>query len=146
MNRYQNFTILINKISREIRRIKNLEMKEYGLKSPHVSCLYSFYKEKKLTSKQLADICEEDKAAISRTIDYLEKNGYIVCESDAKKRYRDYFKLTEKGLLIGEILSNKIDMIVDEASKELSDEHKKLLYESLEVISTNLENHQKSES
>ena len=68
----------------------------------------------------MADICEEDKAAISRTIDYLEKNGYIVCESDAKKRYRDYFKLTEKGLLIGEILSNKIDMIVDEASKELT--------------------------
>lgn len=138
MDRYKNFTVLIGKISREIRKIKTEEMKEFGLKSPYVSCLYYFFKEEKLTSKQLTEICEEDKAAVSRSIDFLEKEGYIYCESDAKKRYRDYLVITEKGKKIGKILVDKIDKVLEQASNGLSDQDRTNLYQSLELISNNL--------
>ena len=73
MERFETFTLLISQISRSIRKIKTEEMAEFKLKSPHVSCLYYLYKEKTLTAKELCDICDEDKAAISRSLLYLEK-------------------------------------------------------------------------
>ena len=38
--RFETFTVLINRISRDIRKIKNQEMADYHLRSVHVSCLY----------------------------------------------------------------------------------------------------------
>ena len=75
--RFETFTVLLNRINRNIRKIKNEEMKNYELRSPHISCLYYLYISKELTSKDLCERCEEDKATISRSLDYLEKNNYI---------------------------------------------------------------------
>ena len=77
--RFETFTVLIAKINRNIRKIKNQEMAEYDLRSPHISCLYYLYSTNGLTATELCERCEEDKATISRSLDYLEKNGYIVC-------------------------------------------------------------------
>ena len=54
--RFETFTILVNRISRNIRKIKNQEMAEYKLRSAHVSCLYFLYKSNGLTS---AELCEK---------------------------------------------------------------------------------------
>jgi len=77
--RFELFTTAIAKISRNIRKIKSEEVASINLdlKGPHVSCLYYLYKHKKLTLKELSLVCDEDKAAISRSIDYLEHNLYI---------------------------------------------------------------------
>ena len=82
MERFKTFTLLVSNINRSIRKIKNEEMAEFGLKSPHVSCLYYLYTEESLTAKELADICDEDKAALSRSIVALEKLGYIYCDAE----------------------------------------------------------------
>ena len=75
--RFQTFTVLISNINRAIYKIKAEEMSEFDLKSSHVSCLYYLYQKTSLTAKELCDICEEDKANISRSMEYLEKNGYL---------------------------------------------------------------------
>ena len=74
MNRepFKTFTSLIAKINRNIRRLKTEVMAEYDLKCPHVSVLYYLYTDGPLTAKQLCDVCEEDKGAISRTVESLE--------------------------------------------------------------------------
>ena len=41
--RFETFTVLINRTSRDIRKIKNQEMADYHLRSVHVSCLYYIY-------------------------------------------------------------------------------------------------------
>lgn len=139
MDRFQNFTVLIGKINRSIKRIKTEEMKDFELKSPHVSSLYYLYKQSHLTSKELKDLCEEDKASISRSIEFLENNGYIVCKDvKNKKRYNSSLELTEKGILVGKRISEKIDNILEEASEGLSDNDRVILYRSLEKISDNL--------
>ena len=137
--RFQNFTVLIAKISRNIRRIKTEEMDEFNLKSPHVSCLYYLYKSGSLTAKELCDICQEDKASISRSIEYLEENGYIECSSNLQKRYKSPLSLTAKGEDIAKKISNKIDSILELASIGLTDEERPILYKSLTLISDNLE-------
>ncbi len=138
--RFETFTVLITAISRSIRRIKTGEMEEFELKSPHVSCLYYLYKRPALTSKELCDICDEDKANISRSIEYLEKNGYLVCLSVAQKRYRSPLELTEKGKQVASIIAEKIDCVLKEASVGVSDEDRAVMYRSLDRINKNLQN------
>lgn len=137
--RFETFTVLIAKISRHIRRLKTEEVASYNLKSAHVSCLYYLYKAKKLTAKELSALCEEDKAAISRSLDYLEKNGYVFCESIGQKRYKAPLALTEKGEEIGRFIAMRIDSFLEKASEGLSEEHRMIMYQSLALVEKNLE-------
>lgn len=138
--RFRNFTVLITKLYRAIRKIKNAETEEYGLTNPHVSCLYYLYKQKSLTLKELVDICLEDKAILSKAISYLENNELVVCNSNQKKRYNSYFSLTEKGLIVAQSIAKKIDEILDYASADINETERDILYRSLSSISDKLEN------
>ena len=142
--RFETFTVLIAKISRNIRKLKNQEMAEYELRSTHVSCLYDLYVAESLTATELCERCEEDKATISRAIDYLETNGYVTCESKSSKRYNSPIILTEKGQLIGKEICDKVDLILDEVGVGLSDEERIEFYRCLTIISDNLERITKS--
>lgn len=139
MERFKTFTVLIAKINRNIRKIKNEEMAEFGLKSPHVSCLYYLYKEKSLTAKELSDICDEDKGAISRSIDQLEKLGYLLCESESKKRYKAPLLLTEEGRAIAEKIAAKIDSVLDFVSGALAEDERMGFYKNLNSVCENLQ-------
>ena len=137
--RFKTFTVLIAKIGRSIRKIKTEEMGELNLKSPHVSCLYYIHKMKSLTATELCEICAEDKAVVSRSLDYLEKNGYLFCDSNLKKRYRSALTLTEKGAFAASYIAEKIDSILEQASSGLSEEKRVVLYEGISLIKSNLE-------
>jgi len=137
--RFKTFTLLIANVNRCIRKIKTEEMAEFDLKSPHVSCLYYLYKEDSLTAKELCDICEEDKANVSRSIRHLEENGYIICKSKTQKRYQSPLLLTEKGHEVGARVAAKIDNILERASEGLREENRKIFYESLTLINENLQ-------
>ena len=137
--RFRNFTVLITKIYRAIRKIKSEETEKHGLTNAHVSCLYYLYKNDELTLKELMDICLEDKAALSRATSYLEKNGFITCDSNQKKRYNNFFKLTELGNKVAKSLSDKIDNILDLASDGFNNEEREVLYKCLTIISGNLD-------
>lgn len=138
--RFETFTVLINRISRNIRKIKNQEMAEYNLRNSHVSCLYFIYMAGEITATELCEKCEEDKATISRALDYLEKNDYIKCESKNTKRYKSPLVLTEKGTIVGKKLCDKLDSVLDEIGVGLSDEERTEFYRSLSIISDSLEN------
>lgn len=138
-HRFETFTVLITKINRCIRKIKNLEMAEYGLRSAHISCLYYLYGEHDLTATDLCERCEEDKATISRALDYLESNGYISCESKSAKRYKSPLLLTEKGKEVSRQIAEKINRVLDEVSAGLSEAERVSFYRSLSFISNHLE-------
>ena len=137
--RFETFTILIAKVSRCIYKIKTGEMAEYDLKSSHVSCLYYLYKANSLTAKELCDLCGEDKANISRAIRYLEEQGYVYCQATAQKRYQSALLLTEKGNAVGKEITEKIDRILYDVSEGVTEENRKIFYQSLAVICENLE-------
>lgn len=137
--RFELFTGLIAKASRYIHKIKSEEMAEYSLKSSHVSCLYYLYKVPTLTAKELCDLCGEDKANVSRSISFLESAGFVHCQSKTQKRYQSPLSLTRKGEEIGKDLAEKIDRILLEASEGLTEENRKIFYQSLSLICDNLE-------
>ncbi len=137
--RFETFTVLIAKINRNIRKIKNQEMAAYDLRSPHISCLYYLYSANGLTATELCERCEEDKATISRSLDYLETNGYIVSRSQSAKRYKSPLALTEKGIVAGKKITGKINSVLDEISTGLTEEERIAFYRSLSIISDRLE-------
>ena len=138
--RFETFTVLINRISRNIRKIKNQEMAEYNLRSAHVSCLYYLYTNEGATATDLCERCEEDKATISRALDYLETNGYLICQSKSAKRYKSPLLLTQKGNEVGKKIADKIAGVLDAISDGLTEEERVAFYHSLAIISESLEN------
>ncbi len=137
--RFETFTVLINRIGRNIRKIKNQEMAEYNLRSTHVSCLYYIYTLKGVTATDLCERCEEDKATVSRALDYLYANGYIIREAESTKRYKNPLLLTDKGKEAGKKIADKIGDVLNQISDGLSDEKRADFYRSLSIISDSLE-------
>lgn len=138
MERFETFTVLIMKINRSIHKIKAAEMAEFNLKGPHVSCLYYLGRAETMTAKELCDVCGEDKAAVSRSIVYLEKNGYVACESDSKKRYKAALTLTEKGKMAAARIAEKIDGVLQKSSEGINVESLQAVYDGLAAIEKNL--------
>lgn len=138
-DRFEKFTVLINRINRNIRKIENHEMINYNLRNSHISCLYYLYLFEELTSTELCEKCEEDKATISRSINFLEKGGYLKYDSQGRKKYKTPIVLTEKGREAGKRISDKVDSVLDEVSLELSEDERKSFYQSLTAISERLE-------
>lgn len=137
--RFETFTVLITKINRNIRKIKNREMAEYNLKGPHISCLYFIYLSGGLTATELCERCEEDKATVSRSLDYLEKNGFVFCRDQTKKRYKSPIELTSKGLEAAGKIAAKINSILETVSGQMSEGDRVIFYRSLTAVSDNIE-------
>ena len=145
--RFETFTLLITSLSRSIRRIKTETMAEYHLKSPHVSCLYYLYKRPGMTAAELCEVCDEDKAAVSRSLLYLENNGFLVREGSASdrvreggKHYRSPLVLTEKGSEIARSLAERIDHVLAAVSMGVTEEERAVMYRVLKQIDENLRN------
>ena len=137
--RFETFTVLIAKINRNIKKIKNQEMAEYGFRSAHISCLYYLYSADFLTATDLCERCEEDKATISRALGFLEENGFITCESKSAKRYKSPLMLTEKGREAGGKIFEKVNRVLEDVGVGLTDEKREEFYRSLTIISDNLD-------
>ena len=137
--RFETFTVLIAKINRNIRKIKNQEMAEYGLRSAHISCLYYLYATDAATATDLCERCDEDKATVSRSLDFLEKNGYLACDAKQTKRYKSPFTLTEKGRAVAEKIADKVNGVLDEISVTLTEAERVEFYRCLSVISDGLD-------
>ena len=136
-NRFETFTVLVSRISRNIRKLKNQEMSDYNLRSAHISCLYYLYASRGLTATDLCERCDEDKATISRALEYLEANGYL--EPEAERRYRSPLVLTQKGEETGRIIAKKINGILEDISGGLTEAERLAFYRSLAIISDSLD-------
>ena len=144
-DRFKIFTTLISKISRAIKKIKAEEMASFNLKTVHVSCLYFLHTDLAKTATELTDICDEDKGAISRALNQLEKEGYLTTSSKTVKKYKSIINLTNKGHKLGEIITEKIDKYLDRASAGITEEERVQMYCTLSHISDNLQKINKGE-
>lgn len=140
MSLFHTFTVQIAKIHRSIQRIKTEEMKEFGLKGLHVSCLYYIYlRSDGITLKELCELCNEDKSCVSRSVTSLKKDGYIVSENEEGRSYKYLIKLTERGEEIGARICEKIDRALAEIRADLDAEEEMIFYKNLIKISGNME-------
>ena len=136
LQRFETFVTGITTCYKCIQRIKSMEMTEFGLKGAHVMCLFFLHHNPEgLTAAQLCQLCEEDKAAISRTVALLQEKGYVEASD---RRYRASLRLTEAGQAIALRIDHLIAQWVELGSAGLPEEDRAAFYRALEIIAGNL--------
>lgn len=136
--RFEQFTVLTNRVSRNIRKIKQQEMAAYHLNGSHGSCLYYLYTVGDMTAAELCGYCKEDKGRISRCVELLEKEGYLV-RLTPEHRYRSPLSLTEQGRAVGKTVAEKIAAVVAEIDSALTAEERAAFYDSFSKLSDRLD-------
>lgn len=139
--RFEDFVGLISNIHKNIQKVKQNKMKEFGLSGNHVMCLvYLAQHPEGITSTKLSQLISIDKAATSRTLSELLEKGYVYyLDSDGHKKYRAPIKLTEIGVKVAKEMDFIICDVVDEIGGDLSVEERTCMYRALAVIDGNLE-------
>lgn len=136
--RFERFVSVISAISRHLHRIMTEEMEKYGLKGPYAVYLLSIFRHPQgITAARLSEICEKNKAAVSRALAELEELSLIRRENPG---YRARIVLTEEGRKAALYVCERAERAVDFAGGSLSTEERIAFYYALEHISDNLKN------
>lgn len=141
IKRFDQFVSGITVCYKYIQRIKALEMPELepGLKGTHVMCLfYLNLNPEGLTAARLCALCQEDKAAISRTVAELSERGFVESAESGGKRYRAALQLTDRGRELAGRVESVISQWVEAGGDGLSEDERAAFYHGLGVISENL--------
>ena len=139
VNRFERFSLLLFEILRYWHKLTAEEMKKYGLKGAHSIYLLTMLRYPDgITATQICECCVKDKADVSRMMTLLEKKGLVKKEGVHQNLYKGVFKLTEEGRKAALFVSQRASLAVDIAGKDLTDEQRKVLYEALEQIASNL--------
>jgi len=91
-----------------------------------------------ITSARLCQICERDKAAISRTVAELEEAGLLTRQEHNGMRYRVPLLLTEAGRRAAQNVNFVASRAVEQAGLGLNDRQRDVFYSVLGVIAQNL--------
>ncbi len=139
LDRFEQFTYSISNISKHIMKIERREMEKYGLRGSYAQYLVVMaeYPEG-LTATKLSEICDRDKAAISRIVSEMEKKGLITRDTDRSGSYRAKLSLTEEGKKAAGYVCYKAEAAVSLAGKGLDEENRKIFYGALAIFEANL--------
>ena len=138
-NRYELLSGAISCMYHDIQKIERVEMARYGLKGPHAQCLLAIKKHPEgITAARLCEVCEKDKAAVSRTLAELEEVGMIYRENRNGSRYRSGLMLTEQGEIAAEAVVETARMAVERAGIGFGEAKREVFYRVLAIIAGNL--------
>ena len=78
IDRFEKFSLAIAEINRCWHKIAAEELSKYSLKSSHVTYLLTLARYPEgLTAPKLAELCDRDKADVSRMLSILEEKGLV---------------------------------------------------------------------
>ncbi len=136
INRFERFVSVISLISRHLHRIMSEEMDRYGLKGPYAVYLLAIYRNNnQITAARLSEICEKNKAAVSRALAELEALNLIQRETSG---YRAKIALTEEGIRAASYVCDRATHAVNLAGGSLTEEERNTFYLALEKIANNV--------
>ena len=138
-SRYELLSGSISSMYHDIQKIERTEMAQYGLKGPHAQCLLAMKKHPEgITAARLCEVCEKDKAAVSRILAEVEEAGMILRENRNGSRYRAILLLTDRGQEAAAAVVEKARLAVELAGKGFGAEEREVFYRVLSIISGNL--------
>lgn len=140
ISRFEQFTSAVFSINRCVQKIERVEMAKFGLKGPQAQCLLAMNRHPEgVTATQLRELCDKDKAAISRTVAELEQVGMVERITNNGNRYRAILKLTAAGEFAARQVADRANFAVEKASEGMSDEERAVMYRTLGLIAGHLQ-------
>ena len=139
IGRFETFTLALSEITASWNKIAADELKSFGLKGGYVVYLIALYKsEEGLTAANLSEMCNRDKAEVSRAIALMEKKGIVERRNVTVNGYRAKITLTETGRKFTKDLRERVKLAVEKGGEGLTNGQREIFYESLSKISENL--------
>lgn len=139
LDRFEQFSYSISNIYRHIMKIEREEMEKYGLRGSYAQYLVTMTRfPEGITSSKLSEICDRDKAAISRIIAEMESKGLVTRETDRANLYRAKLMLTDEGIKAASFVCDRAEKAVNAAGKGLGEDDRKIFYGALAIIEANL--------
>ena len=139
IDRYQQFSYIVSVINRQIQKIERDEMEKYGYKGAFAQYLMAMRRNPAgVTSAQLSDMCDRDKAAVSRVITEMIEKGLVVRKSANETFYRAKLTLTQKGAEIADYIARQGAAAVAAVNNEFTKEELKAFYSNLDYIADKL--------
>ena len=138
--KFNEFTGLVSRAYKALHRVQERYMRDFGLRSVHVSCLLRLLDAPEgLSATELSARCGVDRAQISRVTAELERRG-LICETapGVKRRYRGSLMLTERGRAEAEELSSIVVEKLAAVSSSLDQEKVATFYEVFREIASQL--------
>lgn len=140
IERFEHLTSGITQIYKSIQKIKRCRMDSFGLKGTHVMSLYYLSVcPEGLTAADLCEKCNEDKAAVSRILSDLEKEGLIAYNHPKEsKKYRAKAFLTSEGSIYAKKITNLIVHATIAGGQDITPQERDVFYRVLFRIAHNL--------
>ena len=139
--RFREFSGLVSRAEKALQRVKTENVKDYGLRGVHVSCLLALHERPEgLTATELASVCGVDRAQISRGT--AELRGLdLVCEASPgpRRRYRGALELTEEGRAAAAEMAGIVDEKLQRVSGDIPPEELTVFYRVFGAIVERLE-------
>ena len=121
-SRFEDFVGYIGALAKEIQRIKATESAHLGLQGADIMALYYLgHSESGMTGAELARAAGVTRAAISRTLARMEREGFVTVSgsSDTSSRYKAPVVL---------------HYVMEQVVQAQSDEERAQMYDSLERV------------
>jgi len=140
VDRFEQFAGYISGIFRQIQKLEREELEKCGLKGAFAQYLIvmTHYPEG-ITAAQLCEVCDRDKAAVSRVVAELAEKGMVERAGEKGTLYRAPLILTEAGKKAAAFVAKRATVAVRKATEGLGEENRKIMYDALGLIFSNLE-------
>lgn len=140
LDRFEQFSGYISAIHRSIQKLQREEMVKYGCKGAYAQYLMIMHRHADgVTASELCEICDRDKAAVSRIIAEMEKKGLVERKAHNNNLYRAALTLTEGGKRAAEFVSERAKIAVEQAGRGMNETQRAAFYTALHLISSNLQ-------
>ena len=137
IGRYQQFSYIVSVINRQIQKIERDEMEKYGYKGAFAHYLMAMRRNPDgVTSAQLSEMCDKDKAAVSRAVAEMETKGLLERLATGDNLYRAAIVLTDRGREIAEYVANRAVSAV--GCIGLDEQEIEKFYTALDLIASHL--------
>lgn len=140
INRFEQFSSTIFGIHRHIQRIEKNVMETCGYKGAFAQYLVMLSQHPDgLTAARICEICDKDKAAVSRITNEMLEKGLIERETVGERVYRGKLRLTDEGKRVAKYTCEKALVAVMEVGKEMTEEERAIFYDTLDRLSAKLQ-------
>ena len=138
-SRYEQFSFVISVINRQIQKLERDEMEKLGYKGGYAQYLVAMHHYPQgITAAQLSEICDKDKAAVSRAVAEMVEKGLVERKALTDTMYRAKLTLSQEGIKVAKFLGQRASTAIQAMGDSLTEEQRKTMYLSLDSIADRL--------
>ena len=139
LTNFEEFSLGIHELYRSIHKNESAVMNKYGLRGAYVKYLVAMLQSPGgLTISQICEVCDQDKAAVSRAVSELVGREFIWRDNPKGNHYRAKLKLTQRGTELAREVCASGEEVFNEAVAVLSEEQKLELYKITGLMFDNI--------